>query len=242
VRDDERRKRWERVTAWPGIVGSVLFLVAYTWTVLSDDQPRALYLVLLFVLGLVWAFFLVDYVVRLALAADRWRFVRRNVVDLLSVLLPLARPFRLLGDLSRIPVLRGNTPAHLRRRVLTIAGIFIVMFIYVIALAEYQVEHNAKGANILTFGDSLWWACVTMATVGYGDYYPVTVTGRLLAIVLMIGGIAIVGTASATVVSYLNERTQHLRHHSPADTGRELRLPQDDDAATDRPETDEGRG
>jgi voltage-gated potassium channel len=53
-----------------------------------------------------------------------------------------------------------------------------------------------------------------MSTVGYGDYYPVTLLGRLLAVVLMIGGIAIVGTASATIVSYLTERTQHLRHHA----------------------------
>lgn len=238
MRDDAKRLRWERDTAWPGIAGSVLFLVAYTWTVLSDDRPVLLSVVLLGVLGLVWAFFLVDYVVRFLLAEDRPKFVRHNVVDLLSVLLPLARPFRLLGDLSRIPMLRGNTPAHLRRRVLIIAGTFILMFIYIIALAEYQVEHTAKGANILTFGDALWWACVTMATVGYGDYYPVTVGGRLLAIVLMIGGIAIVGTASATVVSYLNERTQHLRHRGP-DTGRELRLPHDDDPD---PETPEGRG
>ena len=51
---------------------------------------------------------------------------------------------------------------------------------------------------------------VTMATVGYGDYFPVTVTGRILAVLLMIGGIAIVGTASATIVTALNDRTAQL--------------------------------
>jgi voltage-gated potassium channel len=145
----------------------------------------------------------------------------------------MARPFRLLTGLSRIHGLRGNTAAHLRRRVLIIAASFVLMFIYVVALAELQAERYAHGSNIRTFGDALWWACVTMSTVGYGDYYPVTLTGRLLAVVLMIGGIAIVGTASATIVSYLNERTAHLRTHSPH---REVREGGDRGERSDRSE------
>ena len=213
--DDAKRRRWEAATVWPGIVASVAFLVAYSWTVLEPNMPDRLYHLLLWLLGLIWLAFLVDYVVRLRLAADKRSFVRHNLVDLLSVLIPLARPFRLIVDLFRIPSLRGNSGSHLRRRIVIIAGTFVVMFIYVISLAEYQVERYAAGSNIRSFGDSLWWACVTMATVGYGDYYPVTLTGRLLAVILMIGGVAIVGTASATIVSYLNDRTQHLRHHEP---------------------------
>ena len=88
------------------------------------------------------------------------------------------------------------------------------MFIYVIALTELRLERYAPGANITSFGDAIWWAFVTIATVGYGDYYPVTVPGRFFAVVLMLGGIGIVGTASALVVSYLNEHTQRaIRAH-----------------------------
>lgn len=209
--DDAKRRRWEAATVWPGVVASVVFLVAYSWTVLEPDMARPLYGTLIGLLALIWVAFLVDYVVRFRLAEDKRLFVRRNVVDLLSVLIPLARPFRLIGDLFRLPSLRGDSGSHLRRRILIIAGTFVVMFIYVISLAVYQVERYAPGSNIHSFGDSLWWACVTMATVGYGDYYPVTVTGRLLAIVLMIGGIAIVGTASATIVNLLSEQTQQAR-------------------------------
>lgn len=211
IANDAKRERWERATGWPAMVAAFVFLVAYSWNILDERPTAELRSVLVVVLLAVWAFFLIDYVVRLVLAEHRLRFIRRNPIDLLSVFLPLIRPFRLLTGLSRIPALRGNTAAHLRRRVLIVAGVSVVMFIYVIALAEFRVERYAHGANILSFGDALWWACVTMATVGYGDYYPVTVPGRLLAVVLMIGGIAIVGTASATIVSYLNERTQHLR-------------------------------
>lgn len=209
--DDEKRERWERATAWPGIAASALFLVAYSWNILDETKPQALKVALLAVLLVVWLFFLVDYVVRFSLARHKLHFVRKYPIDLLSVFLPMTRPFRLLTTLRRIPGLRGNTSSHLRRRVLIIAASFVLMFLYVIALAELQAERDAHGANILTFGDSLWWACVTLATVGYGDYYPVTLQGRLLAVVLMAGGIVIVGTASATIVSYLADHTQHLR-------------------------------
>lgn len=236
--DDAKRRRWEAATVWPGVVASVAFLVAYSWTVLQPGMGRLLYGALIALLALIWVAFLVDYVVRLVLAEDKRLFVRRNVIDLLSVLIPVARPFRLIGDLFRIPSLRGGSGSHLRRRIVIVAGTFVLMFIYTISLAVYQVERYAPGSNIRSFGDSLWWACVTMATVGYGDYYPVTVTGRLLAIVLMIGGIAIVGTASATIVNYLNEQTQQARErrtheHGSADGPRPV-----EDPGPDRGESD----
>jgi voltage-gated potassium channel len=228
--DDAKRKRWETATAWPGVVASVVFLVAYSWTVLQPDMGRVLYAVLITLLALIWVAFLVDYVVRFRLAEDKRSFVQHNVVDLLSVLIPVARPFRLITDLFRLPSLRGGSGSHLRRRIIIIAGTFVVMFIYVLSLAVYQVERYAPGSNIHSFGDSIWWACVTMATVGYGDYYPVTVTGRMLAVVLMIGGIAIVGTASATIVNYLSEQTQQARdrrarEHESADRPRPVEDP-----------------
>jgi len=215
IADDRKRERWERATAWPALVASAAFLVAYSWSVLEEHPPPALRTGLLVVLLAVWVFFVLDYAVRFALAEHKGNFVRHSLIDLLSVFLPLARPFRLLTGLRHVRALRGNTASHLRRRVIIIAGTAVIMFIYVISLAEFRVERYAEGSNIRSFGDAVWWACVTMATVGYGDYYPVTVPGRVLAVVLMIGGIVIVGTSSATIVSYLNDRTQHLRHHEP---------------------------
>ena len=47
------------------------------------------------------------------------------------------------------------------------------------------------GANITTIGDALWWGIVTIATVGYGDYYPVTAVGRIIAVFMMLSGIGI---------------------------------------------------
>ncbi|WP_431279822.1 potassium channel family protein [Leifsonia poae] len=209
--NEEALKRWEKATIWPLIGSSVAFLIGYSWLILQPDMPRLQYAVILLLLALVWVAFLVDYLIRLGLSPKKGAFVRANLIDLASILVPLARPFRLIADLGRVPALRGNTGMHLRRRVIIIAASFVVMFIYVIALAVYSVERSAPHGNITSFGDAVWWACVTMATVGYGDYYPVTVPGRIFAVLLMIGGVGIVGTASATIVSYLNDRTRHLR-------------------------------
>jgi voltage-gated potassium channel len=214
--DTAARDRWEAVTTWPLLVASLLFLVAYSWRILELNPSTTLVVVLSSILVAVWVAFVIDYVVRVVLSPDKWWFLNHSKVDLLSVFIPIARPFRLLKYLGRLPLLGGDSGSALRRRVIIIAATFVVMFIYVISLAEYAAERDAKGANITSFGDSIWWACVTMATVGYGDYFPVTVMGRVLAVILMVGGVAIVGTSTGTLVSFLNDRMVTVRARGQA--------------------------
>jgi voltage-gated potassium channel len=83
--------------------------------------------------------------------------------------------------------------------ILLILGSLIVVFG---GIAVYLVEHEHTGANITNLADSFWWAVVTIATVGYGDYYPVTAAGRIIAIFMMLSGIGIF----ATFVSMLAHR------------------------------------
>lgn len=73
------------------------------------------------------------------------------------------------------------------------------------ALAVTEAERGAPGAGITTFVDGLWWTLVTLTTVGYGDEVPVTHTGRMIAVALMLGGIALLGIVTATLSSYLVE-------------------------------------
>src|SRR5512133_3644135 len=73
------------------------------------------------------------------------------------------------------------------------------------ALAVLDAERSSPDANISDFGDAIWWAVTTMTPVGYGDHYPVTAAGRLVAFGLMIGGIALLGTVTATLASWLVE-------------------------------------
>jgi voltage-gated potassium channel len=78
----------------------------------------------------------------------------------------------------------------------------VLAIVLVGAALEFVFEEHAPGANIHNYGDALWWAIVTVTTVGYGDKYPVSAAGRGVAVVLMFTGIGLVGVLSATVASY----------------------------------------
>ena len=71
-----------------------------------------------------------------------------------------------------------------------------------------EAERNSPDANIKTFGDGLWWAATTVTTVGYGDRFPTTPLGRLIAVVLMLVGIALLGVITATIATWFVGRLQ----------------------------------
>jgi len=76
------------------------------------------------------------------------------------------------------------------------------------SLAVLDVERDAPGATITTFPDALWWTLTTITTVGYGDRYPVSVEGRMVAAALMIGGIALLGVITGFVASWFVEKIE----------------------------------
>lgn len=208
-----RRERWERYSRVPLLAGAAVFLAAFSWLILDPSISRGWFVVLLVLLGAVWASFITDVIVRLALTPrkSRGRFIREHRVDFLSAVVPILRPFGLLRYLHKLRGFRGNGGGSLRSRLVVGTLAYEGMFVYVISLSVLAAERNAPHATIVSFGDAVWWACVTVATVGYGDYSPVTVLGRFLAVLLMAGGVFIIGTASATIISYLNERVDHVR-------------------------------
>jgi len=205
---DARRRQWEARSGTALAALGVFFLVAYTALVLVVDPAEWLIVVLTVVFALTWVAFVVDMIARVAFTdrGRRVRFVLSHPVDVLSLFFPLFRALRVVTLLRYIPLLNDKSGAAVRGSVMAHAFIYAVVFVFIIALATLQVERGAEGATISTFGDALWWAIVTLTTVGYGDTYPVTGLGRGLAAVLMAGGLVIIGTASAIVVSYITER------------------------------------
>jgi len=195
--------RWQRLTEWPLIAISVLFLAAYSVQVLTSGW--AANIASWFVL-VTWGLFLVDYFASLALAPQRGKWFLRHLPVLAIVLLPMLRPLRILRLVTLIGVLQRVTGNALRGRVVTYVIASSAMLVYVGALAMYDAEKNASGATIKSFGDALWWAFVTITTVGYGDMTPTTVLGRAIAVGLMIGGIALLGVVTATLASWLVDK------------------------------------
>jgi voltage-gated potassium channel len=79
------------------------------------------------------------------------------------------------------------------------------------SIAILDAEQHAGEANITGYGDALWWSATTVTTVGYGDRYPVTTEGRLIAVGLMLVGIALVGAITASVAAWMVAQVQHGR-------------------------------
>lgn len=196
--------RWRRLTYWPLVAASFLFIVVYSWQVIANLQGTAL-LVSRAITGLTWVVFAIDYLVRLALAKHKGKWFRSHIFDLLVVALPALKPLRLLKALTEVQshVTRGQA---LRTRIATYAGGAVLILVWVASLAVLDVERDAPGATITSFGNAIWWAFVTITTVGYGDVTPVTITGRVIAVFLMSAGIGVVGVVTATTASWIVER------------------------------------
>ncbi|WP_366180312.1 potassium channel family protein [Actinomyces timonensis] len=154
-------------------------------------------------MNLIWLAFAADYVVSLAIAPRRLRWFSTHLVDLAVVILPLLRPLRLLRLIALIRVIQQGTGGALRGRITSYAVGAVCLLTLVAALAVLDVERGAEGATITTFGNAVWWSLATITTVGYGDLAPVTTTGRWVAGLLMVGGIALIGLVTATLASWI---------------------------------------
>lgn len=185
---------------------AALFLAAYAWPILDTGLASGWKHACTAVDLATWAAFAVDYVVRVSIAADRHRFVRRHVPDLLIIALPLLRPLRLLRLVLLLRVMNRSATNSLRGRVVTYVAGATVLLVFTAALAVLDAERHRAGASIRSFGDALWWSCTTITTVGYGDRYPITTEGRFVAVGLMIAGIALLGVVTASIASWLIEQ------------------------------------
>ncbi|MFG3493951.1 potassium channel family protein [Streptomyces sp. NPDC047928] len=198
--------RWEQRTHKPLLALAVAFAVAYAVSIVATGVDPWVHTLCMAVEWIVWAAFAADYTVRLVLAPSRWLFVRSHPLDLLAVALPLIQPLRLLRLVATL-LLVGRRARMASQVTLTtyvtgsVAG--LMMFG---SLAVLHVERDAPGGNIKTLGDAVWWSFTTMTTVGYGDHAPTTGLGRLLAVGLMLSGIALLGVVTANIAAWFISR------------------------------------
>lgn len=216
------RERWEERADWPLTVAAVLFLAAYAWPILDPDLAGTWVELCRTVTLSAWVMFLLDYVVRLVLSRDRRAFVRSHLLDLAVVILPIFRPLQLLRLVTLLNVLNRHAGASLRGRVAMYVATASGIVIFVAALAVLEAERTAPGSRIDSFGDALWWATTTVTTVGYGDLYPVTATGRFVAAGLMVAGLGLLGVVTASLASWLIERVAEVEEESQAATRRDV--------------------
>ena len=173
--------------------------------------------------NLICGVFLIDFTVNITRARPKRAYWidQRGWLDLLgsipsfggdvfrfAALLRLAR----LSRLARIGrLLSGKAKTALIKDIVDNRGqyaIFITLLLMLVVLTTssvliLQFESTSPDANIQTGGDALWWAVVTITTVGYGDFYPVTALGRSVGVVVMFSGVGIIGALASILASIL---------------------------------------
>ena len=198
---------WVRVMELPMIILGFVFLGLYTVEVLAEPDSTAFDLAV-FGTFIIYLFFALDLVATLIAEQpwtgkdDGWKgFIGRHWLLILAVALPMFRPlriFRLLLVLSAIETLAKTRASQ--------ASIFVVVALPLVwftgALSLYDVERGAN-ASFQSLGDALWWSAVTITTVGYGDYAPITVEGRVVAIFLMLLSIGLIGSVTALLANWV---------------------------------------
>lgn len=165
--------------------------------------------------------FLIDFFGNLSRAATKREYFigRRGWLDLLGSIPSLGffkytGLFRLarLSRLARITrLLRGQRKRELINDVVTHRGQYAafvsimaaLIVLVVCSVLVLQFESRSPDANITTGGDALWWALVTITTVGYGDFFPVTAAGRTTGAFVMFAGVGIIGALASILASVL---------------------------------------
>jgi voltage-gated potassium channel len=218
----------ERITKYPmavlGIAWLVVAIVIGTANV-TGTAPA----VLVGTLFALWVILLAEYLVRLVVSPDRRGYLKRRWVEPVTVVVPPLQGWHVIGIEKMCLLLHEGglrvsavLKHHSLFRVLIAAAgtLFIGSWLVLI------FEENAKGSNIHNYPDALWWAIVTVTTVGYGDRYPATEGGRAVAVVLMLVGIGLIGVLTATVASvFVKEHTDANREEyqkGHADLGQRL--------------------
>jgi voltage-gated potassium channel len=204
----EKMKRainwWTKLSPTFLQVLGVIFLAGYAWPIINPNLSPALHSLCNWTLFVIWIFFAFDYFARLSIADNKRLFVRKNLLDLAAVALPFLPLLRAIRALAAVTVLsrrnRGSRSQQVTTSVVTLA--FATWF--VAGLAVTEAERHVDGSNIQGVGDGWWWAITTMATVGYGDTYPVSTQGRIVGMALMIMGVALLGTITASIASNFN--------------------------------------
>lgn len=202
------------ITSLLAVVNTVLLLLPVLSEV-NDQVLRTINLALALL-------FLLDFFVRLSRAESRlhYFFIRFGWADLLSAMpFPIFQLLRLprivrssnllrqLGGRKTWQELAGNRASGALFSTLLLG----LLLVQIASMLIVSVESGAPTANIKTGGDAIWWAYVTITTIGYGDLYPVTPTGRWLGVLVMSVGVGLFGVLTGFLANAFLGRPQEQR-------------------------------
>lgn len=210
------------------VIVTVLSLINWILLMISVPGESNVTGLLIFMEPIFTAILLADFAYRLKLAkGQRWKYMNRGGgwLDFIGSLpygrlLRLFRLYRVLQGFREFGwrnTIRWFIAHRANGTLFLVLGLLIIVLEFG-GLAVLWFEANAPGSNIRTGGEALWWGVVTVTTVGYGDYYPVTPGGEVVATVMIFAGVAIIAIFTAWVAStFLNPSSGSSSAAGPSD-------------------------
>jgi voltage-gated potassium channel len=199
---NERAQAMERRLQWPLLAAALLTIPAIVIEQSNVGEPLDTTAAVLN--WTIWTAFVIEIALMLSVVDDRWRWLRDHPLDVAIVVLtppflPAAlqatRVFRLLR------LVRLMKLAVLSRRLLSTEGVRDAAVFALITIlgggAAFAAVENGHHEHPVSAWDGVWWAITTVTTVGYGDFSPMTLGGRVIAIVVMVVGIGFVAIITA---------------------------------------------
>ena len=203
-----------------GLLNLIVFVLSiYVLCALLIDTvvklPKETSILLAYIDNAICVFFFAEFCLRFYRAGNKLKFMRWGWIDLVSSIpavsyLRAGRVLRLIRLLRLIRAFRSTQQflKHVFKNkaqgAFTSVAILAVLLIIFCSIAILQVEKDPN-SNIKSAEDAIWWSYVTITTVGYGDKFPVTTEGRIIAAVLMTAGVGLFGTFTAFIASWFVE-------------------------------------
>ena len=179
----------------------VAYLIIYSFQVINLNNV-VLYIALERVGNVIWLLFGFDLIIRLFISDSILNFFKSNWIEIIAVTLPFFRVLRILRVLLAI---RGIKIFVADRAKAT--GVYVALLAplswFIGAIVVLDVESQHPNSSINSIGEALWWSLTTITTVGYGDLYPVTLSGKIVAAVLMVTGISLFSAGAAMFSSWI---------------------------------------
>jgi voltage-gated potassium channel len=239
--NEAKEERSRKVTTYDLVIGIlaifslILLIPIYFGNLSSQDKT-----VLIILEDALCVVFLLDFFRSLHLASNKWGYFLRGGgwLDLLGsipisafAIFRFARLFRIVRLLRKMTggQLRRMFTGRLAQNTLLFTLVTALILVFIISWLVLLAEQGAPNSNIKTYHDAVWWAFVTITTVGYGDYYPVTGWGQSLAVILMFFGLGIIGV----LLSYLASTFISLQRRRQERTVGGNEQDQDNDANDD---------
>jgi voltage-gated potassium channel len=199
-------KVWENLLT----VLALIYLAAFSYPAFVSEISAADLSKLELVQWATWIIFALDLIMGLWKAPSRKRYLKTHPLEIISVVLPFLRPLRLLRVISFGALVIQKIAVGKQIAITLKVFLFSILIAYIAAVQITITEREVAGSNIKSFGDGLWWAVTTVTTVGYGDRFPTTSVGRVIAVGLMLVGISLMGVITASVAAWFVKMSQEV--------------------------------